>query len=450
MQMQKGTAVADVRASDWNNRIRDAVLKLSSKIPEVGTAASILIGFLWPENKIDVFQAIKADVINLVKKEILASELNRHHSEIDGLKLAIQRYKAAQTHEKACWLTSWITKADSLSLIFRQSTNNIHLILPLITLALLHLTGLRERLDFGKTLYNEDNTKQWKEDLEQMYKTYIVDFLPDIFKKWKVWRADQVEIKAWTSKHLTTIPPFFLYEAHATVVDTVTGETKRYFKDDLNSTTHFASICQDHKTRMCNDATSDMAGGISTTFMFDKLLPDNNKKFPKYDKKVFGRMFKGPYAEGLLREEKYVPDFRTRPDRDDYSPNSGPITKVIIREWNTIDAMQFIYANRQGLVAGNASGGKRHDVDVMGNKPINGLRMGFSNGLLTYVQIMYCDGTSSDTYGNRSGWRCQEVSANGPSAYKLSSWSYKVNQGPSGTSGPGVIQLEYTPQLMAE
>ncbi|MCO5573372.1 hypothetical protein L7F22_027141 [Adiantum nelumboides] len=173
----------DIRASSWNNRMRDAAIKLSGKIPEVGAVVSILVSFFWPEDQVDIFEALKADMTKLVKEEILKYELNRHQSEIDGLKVIIQRYKAAKLHEKGYFLNSWITQADQLSVIFRQSNNNFHLISPTITLALLHLIGLRERLDFGKDLYQEDNTKQWKKDLEEMYKTYIVEFLPNIFQK---------------------------------------------------------------------------------------------------------------------------------------------------------------------------------------------------------------------------------------------------------------------------
>ncbi|MCO5573373.1 hypothetical protein L7F22_027142 [Adiantum nelumboides] len=237
-----------------------------------------------------------------------------------------------------------------------------------------------------------------------------------------------------------------MFEANATVVDTITGEKKRFYKDNYNSETYFQSICKDHKTRMKNDASAEMAGAISTSFEFLKLLPDNTRNFPKYDKKVFGRVYRGPYAQDLCYSKYSDDNHQTRPNYDDYSPNSGQITKVIIREWNTIDAMQFIYANRQGQLAGNPNGGAKHDIDVT-RKPIYGLRMGFSNNLLTYVQILYYDGTSSETYGNRSGWQCYEALANGPSAYKLSSWSYKVNRGPGGTYGPGAIQLEYAPQM---
>ncbi|MCO5592124.1 hypothetical protein L7F22_046119 [Adiantum nelumboides] len=327
----------DVVASDWNNRIRDAVMKVSAKIPEVGSVVSALIGYLWPENKVNIFQAIKADLTKLVKQEILHYELKLHESELDTLKKTMEGYKTAKTHEKGLFLHTWITEAQRLSAIFRGSTNNIHLILPVITLALLHLTGLRERLDFGKELYQEDNRKQWKEDLEVTYKMYIVDFLPNGFKKWKVWRADQVNVEAWTKAHPMALPPFFRIESYATVVDTITGE-KKYFSADLtDSTTVFTAPCKDHKVRMCNDATAAMAGHISATFVFDKILPDNSKNLPKYDKVVFGRVFKGPYSQDLcLSEQSFgmgypLKDLKTSPNQDDYSPSSGPITKVIIR-----------------------------------------------------------------------------------------------------------------------
>ncbi|KAH7373231.1 hypothetical protein KP509_17G045100 [Ceratopteris richardii] len=191
----------DVIASDWNNRIRSVVLQLTSKIPEVGAIASFIIGSFWPQDKVDVFEAIKEDIRNLIRKEILEYELNVHKSEIDGLKMILTRYQ-----------------------------------------------------------------------------------------------------------------------------------------------------------------------------------------------------------------------------------------EVVVREWNRIDAMQFIYENRQGALAGNPNGRQRHDIDV-GGRLLNGLYMGFSSGVLASVQILYYDGTSSSQYGNRSGWSLSEISAQGPVGYKITSWSYKIDHGPSNTYG---------------
>ncbi|KAH7373230.1 hypothetical protein KP509_17G045000 [Ceratopteris richardii] len=241
----------DVIASDWNNRIRSVVLQLTWKIPEVGAIASFIIGSFWPQDKVDVFEAIKEEIRNLIRKEILEYELNVHKSEIDGLKMILRRYQEAHHHEKGHFLTNWITEADKLSIIFRQSNNNIHLIHLDITLAILHLAALRERLDFGKELYEEDNTEQWKDDLKDMYKIYVVDFFPNIFKQWRDWRAENIVYQSWTETHFIVILPFFRIESHAKLEDKIGGEIKSYSVDLSDSTTTFEGICRDHKTRMC-------------------------------------------------------------------------------------------------------------------------------------------------------------------------------------------------------
>ncbi|KAH7373232.1 hypothetical protein KP509_17G045200 [Ceratopteris richardii] len=233
----------DVIASDWNNRIRSVVLQLTSKIPEVGAIASFIIGSFWPQDKVDVFEAIKEDIRNLIRKEILEYELNVHKSEIDGLKIILTRYQEAHHHEKGHFLTNWITEADKLSIIFRKSNNNIHLIHVDITLAILHLAALRERLDFGKELYEEENTEQWKDDLKDMYKIYVVDFFPNIFKQWKDWRAENIVYESWTETHFIVIPPFFRIESHAKLKDKIGGEIKSYSVDLSDSTTTFEGIC---------------------------------------------------------------------------------------------------------------------------------------------------------------------------------------------------------------
>ncbi|KAH6556873.1 hypothetical protein KP509_1Z149300 [Ceratopteris richardii] len=79
--------------SDWNNRIRSVILQLASKIPYVGAIASFIVGSFLPQDKVDVFEAIKQDITNLIRKEILEYELNLHKSEIDGLKMIFTRYQ---------------------------------------------------------------------------------------------------------------------------------------------------------------------------------------------------------------------------------------------------------------------------------------------------------------------------------------------------------------------
>jgi hypothetical protein len=436
----------DVAASDWNNRMRDVSIKLSTKIPVVGQAASIILGIFWPVNKVNIFESIKQDIANLVDEKILAKELEERQNEIEALHKIIKEYHDAKMVEKRSWLTRWIADSITLNVKLQRSSNNIHFILPTITLALLHLSGLRERLDYGKEIYGEDNTAVWKNELEKTYNEYVVVYFPEIYLKWKVWRADQVVIRKWLEQHVITIPPFYVNESHATVDDKVSGARRQYYKDWSASLNIFESITNDHKTKMCNDAYTEMAGCLSTTFDFNLIVPDS--KDPPYNKEVFGRMFLGPFAEELLMGTGVhgEPRYRRVLDHNDYDANKGSLKQMVIREWNTIDAMQFVYVNGAGRLAGNANGGMEHKLDVV-NKYVNGMRMGYSNGLLCFVQVLYRDNTKSQTFGNRGGWRTQDGVANGPPGYKLRSWSYGVNSGPSNTSGPATMLLEYEIQL---
>ena len=90
----------------------------------------------------------------------------------------------------------------------------------------------------------------------------------------------------------------------------------------------FKKVTDLHKKKMCNDAYTQMAGCISTTFVFDKIVPSSQD--PPYDKEVFGTMYLGPYAEDLLLGPGQHGQslFTTVLDHDDYDVNKGPLTQV--------------------------------------------------------------------------------------------------------------------------
>lgn len=68
-----------------------------------------------------------------------------------------------------------------------------------------------------REIYGEDNTAVWKNDLEIAYHDYVVVYFPEIYLKWKVWRADQVVIKKWVDQYLIA------FVTRATVEDKVSG-----------------------------------------------------------------------------------------------------------------------------------------------------------------------------------------------------------------------------------
>nr|UDN67326.1 insecticidal protein IPD113 [Amauropelta noveboracensis] len=442
-----------IEAHDWHNRTRRAILGLISLAGTVGAGVSMLISLFWPATKVDIWEAINGNqyVRNIIRQEIFEFELHQHRSEIQALETTVSRYNTAGGPiERGNFLSLWITQADRLSILLRNSTNNIHLLLHIVTVAVLHVAALHERLTFGKELYGQDNTANWKQDLVDVFEMYTSNALPNIFNKWKEWRATEIEITAWRvrAQHGNLI--YRPSSSHATVEDKISGEKIRFQVTSEYSTTIFSEVCQDHKTRMMNEAIADMASCLSPTFAFHKLLPDDiQTQFSPYDEVAFGRVFRGPYSQDLLQSAfTRFKAFRSRATRFDQTTRDR-ILQVIIRAGNLVDAIQFWYDNwnpnamTAGIMAGHPTGGTRHQVDVR-DRPIQELRMGFASDVLTWLQLHFEDGTSTQQFGS-SGWASNIVTCTAPYGYRLSSWAFREDPGPFSTPAISVLRFQFTP-----
>nr|UDN67322.1 insecticidal protein IPD113.1 [Doryopteris pilosa var. gemmifera] len=444
-----------VQAHDWHNRIRGAILGLISLVPTVGRAVSRLIGLFWPANRVDIWEALKLEqyIRNIVQQEIFDFEMQLLRSDIEALETTVARYDMAALNEKGNFLSIWISQADALYFRMRNSTNNIHLLLHIVTVSTLHLAALHERLTFGEELYGTNNAANWTQDLVNMFRLYTVDLIPSIFKRWKEWREAQIEIRAWVNRgscgNLICRPNV----SHATVEDKISGARVTFQATNQNSTTIFSAICEDHKTRMVNEAVADMASCLSPTFAFHKLLPDNiQAQFSAYDREQFGRVFRGPYSQDLSHGAwTSLKSFRSRPTRFDQTARDR-ILEVIIRAGSHIDAIQFWYdhanANSMtaGVMAGNPSGGSRYQVDVRG-RLIQDLRMEFSRDVLAALQLRFIDGISTQNFGNANGGITRDVTCTAPYGYRLSSWAFREDTGPYGTAAISVLRFQFTPEL---
>ncbi|MCO5558667.1 hypothetical protein L7F22_012253 [Adiantum nelumboides] len=442
-----------VEAHDWHNRIRGAVLGLISLVPKVGAAISRLIGLFWPANKVDIWEAIKAEeyVRNIVQQEIFEFELQQLQNDIEALEMTVARYDMAALTEKGNFLSIWISQADALFIRMRNSPNNIHLLLHIVTVSTLHVAALHERLTFGEELYGSNNTANWTQDLVDVFQRYTTDLIPNVFKSWKGWRETQIEITAWvrigSCGNLTCRPNI----SYARVEDKISGAIFSFQATNRNSTTIFSGICEDHKIRMANEATADMASCLSPTFAFHKLLPDHiQTQFSPYDREQFGRVFRGPYSQDLSYGFwTAVKSFRSHPTRFDQTARDR-ILEMTIRAGSHVDAIQFWYdhvnANSMtpGIMAGNSMGGNRHQVNAR-NRPIQEMRMEFARDVLASLQLHFEDGTSTPEFGN-DGWATRILTCTAPYGYRFSSWAFREDPGPYRTAAISVLRFQFTPE----
>nr|UDN67321.1 insecticidal protein IPD113 [Tectaria milnei] len=444
-----------VEAHDWHNRIRGAILGLISAVPKVGAAISRLIGLFWPSNKVDIWEALNAEeyIRNIVQQELFEFEMQLLQNDIQALETTVGRYDTAALTEKGNFLSIWISQADALYIRMRNSTNNIHLLLHMVTVSTLHLAALHERLTFGEELYGTNNAANWTQDLVDKFERYTTDLIPNVFRRWKEWRPTQIEITTWVRRgscgNLTCRPDV----SYATVEDKISGALFSFQATNRNSTTIFSEVCEDHKTRMVNEAIADMASCLSPTFAFHKLLPDDiQTQFSPYDRQQFGQVFRGPYSQDLSHGLWTVfKSFRSRTTRSDQTLRDR-ILEVIIRAGHHVDAIQFVYdhvnpnSTTPGIVAGNAAGGTRHQIDVR-DRPIKEVRMEFSQDVLASLQLHFEDGTSTRKFGNELGWATRILTCTVPYGYRFSSWAFREDPGPYRTTAISVLRFQFTPEL---
>nr|UDN67316.1 insecticidal protein IPD113 [Asplenium athertonense] len=444
-----------VEAHDWQNRLRQAILGLASKIPKVGFAISALIGLFWPPNRVSIWEAINGEVYvrNIVRQELFEFEVRLLKSDIEALETVIHRYdQAASTLEKGNFLSIWISQADGLLIRMRRSTNNIHLLLHIVTVAVLHMAALHERLTFGEELYGSNNTANWKQALVEMFEEYTINLIPTLFREWRQWRDSQIEIRQWAVRgrwgNVVASPD----SSHATVEDKFARQLFTFRVIRRYSTTIFSGVTQDQRTRMMNEATADMASCISPTFAFHEILPNDVKtRFSPYDKELFGRVFRGPYSQDLMQPLfTTFRDFRSHPRRSDPT-TPGRVVEVTIRAGHHVDAIQLWYdhANSNsataGLMAGNPTGGTRHQINVR-DRPIQQFRMEFAHDTLASLQLHFQDGTSTRKFGNELGWASRIATCTAPYGYKLSSWAFREDPGPYGTAAISLLRFDFTPE----
>nr|UDN67311.1 insecticidal protein IPD113 [Pteris cretica var. albolineata]UYW48184.1 insecticidal protein [Pteris cretica] len=446
-----------VEAHDWQNRLRQAILGLTLAIPNpiVGLAISGFIRLLWPANKVSIWEALNAEqyITNIVQQELMQFEMRTLQSRIEALQTTIHRYdQAAATTEKGNFLSNWITQADGLLSSMRNSSNRIHLLLHIVTVAALHMAALHERLTFGEELYGLNDTASWQRALVEMFEEYTIKLIPTIFKEWRPWRERQIEINEWRQRGQSGVTIFRPDSSHATVQDKLSGELFTFRVNYQYSTTIFSGVTRDHRTRMINEAIADMASCISPTFALHMLLPDDVKtRFSPYDRGLFGRVSRGPYSQDLLQQLfTSVKDFRSHPRRFDQTARDR-VVKVIIRAGHHVDAIQFWYdhvnsnSTTTGIMAGNSSGGIRHEIDVK-DRPIHELRMEFSHNVLASLQLHFQDGTATQKFGNVNGWASRIATCTAPYSYKLSSWAFREDPGPYNTTAISVLRFDFTPE----
>ncbi|MCX7922523.1 MAG: hypothetical protein N3B21_11025 [Clostridia bacterium] len=422
-------ANASSSSDEWNNRLKKITVAATKQIPKAGFIVSLLISELWPDSKPSVWDEVKNQTAALIDQKILAKEYEDRKLEIDSLRDDLKLYDNMESmSEKAAWLPVLISKANGLGTKFLGSSNAIHLIQFSIITAEIHLTLLRERVILSKEMYGYTDTTQLENDLKAAYNKYAASF-PQIFEQWKTWRSTQIEVNYYSEGFIT-------YYAYGNVTDHVTNEYIHHVKDNCPSNDYYKGVCVATKERMLNDAIAKMLAEVyAPAFYFNNYIIGEEDSSPIVYSGM-NTLTMGPYSSATISNTDS--DWQTNVD-----DVSGQIKQMYIREWNSIDGIQFIYTDHNGNFTGNPSGGVPNYINIGKDKYATGLRMHFAYGTMCDVEGVFSDGSTTGKLGNRSNRAGTYVKAEVGAGYELVGGSFRKGYGPSSTQEISVIKLNF-------
>jgi hypothetical protein len=431
----------DINWDDWNGRLRSIVELLAGLIPEVGQLIDVILIIFWPDvtkKKPDIWSQIASQIGRLIDSKILAAELAQRKEELDGLRDTMRQYYNAKIHEKGSLMSAMIAQCNTIYEELTETPNYLHTGPLAAAHSHLHLGVLRERLEHGKKMYEEDNTKIWRQELHEAhdkYQKWFDKFVAD----WKTWRFGKITARWWRKWNFTLLPPFYYWVAYGEAQDPmVSGEKISYTESNNNpSADHFKSVMQSAQTRMQNQQLGGMASSMVASYFIGNYLQGHEKDAPVVNP-LLAQFEMGPYCPanlGLSRSDWA---------ETNVTDKAGKIKQILIREWNSIDGIQFFYTDHNGHFMGNPKGGQAHNIKVDLTKAhFTGMWMQFANGLLIAVDIHKSDKSHTGKLGNRGGWGGPARSAIVDPFYEMAGAKYAKGYGPSSTIGTSVITLYF-------
>lgn len=408
---------------------------LIGAIPKYGTLLTLVWQFLWPSPETgadDIWNKIKDKVSAMIDEKLLAYEFNERKTDIEGIMSNIIQYAAFKKGRKGksiecgVLLDNIIMALGRLQPKFTNSTNNIHIVRLTVTLATIHLAVLREHYIFGKDLFDENNSEQSLKNMERIFGLYK-DHFEKVYPKWKEYRENLIKID-YGSKPVFGLA---LSCTYGTVKDTKVSddEIASYNLTGSFSKDRFKPVCEAKKRCVFNDINGKFMADYALWFELERLIPGREKKQPKIDPEL-GTIEFGPYFEK---------DYVAKVDFDDEGVTKG----IIVREYNSIDALQIIYRNHEGHFVGNPKGGEKHEIELKDNQRINGIQFGVTrpSGIVAAIAFGIADGENTGFLGNRGNWGLTYTDVCFIRKFDLVSMAAATGAGPSGSSA--ISQLSF-------
>jgi len=411
-----------------------------------GAFINLFVNLLWPgvEEK-TVWEQVQEQVTRLVDGKILQKEMEQNGAHLDGLSNTLLMYANAVGDEKGNLLSAMLVDMNIFREYIFQSSNKLHM-LPLAQItATMHLGLLRERLDFGTTMYDHDNSVVWKQELIQAADSYAKMF-SNAVDEWMDWRPTTIRANQW--EDWTFIVIGVKYTQFAEVVDDISGDRFNY-DDSWNSIGgYFQETVDGGGLKMRNQAKLELAKAIEPVFYLHRLVPGRSTEKAN----VFSSLVEleaGPYTPSTLGlgyqySTKNTNNGITNTGGTSFSGTSATECSTDSGTASCVSSLQF----GSGDVIGNpgTNQASAFSFAAPAGARIYGVRASMDKTSIRGIQFVYSQNEAENPTVWSPFYGQQEFNANidavASSGYELIEVQYKQNpaRGASGLTG---IKFKY-------
>jgi hypothetical protein len=379
---------------DMHNMARTAILAGLGKIPSVGEGIAKVVEFIWPEKKESVEDLIAASESRMkawVHGQIADYDRSFLTNKLAGLGKNVKAFLTAESHgERKRWLDNCLAMFNDAQGFYVKKNYTPGTLALVFNVANMHLFLLRERVIHNREIFGKDESldafkKELKETID-VYQKFVEQIgIPGEMK----WREKMMEI--------SETGPDGLNRANSTVRDHATREVHSFGRGiNPGQGGDQTVLLRFYKAQALNGYRNALEINVGDPARLWSLLdPDqaNSKPIP-LDRVVWVGPCTGVTSKA--HNEHGATDEGFHEDRP------GFIKKMIVREWNEVDYLRFIYESHEGNGAGNPKGGEEHQVAVENGVFVNRIESWWDWNL-SGIKFDFTNGKTTGKLGSRTG-----------------------------------------------
>ncbi|KAI1132596.1 hypothetical protein F5Y10DRAFT_292979 [Nemania abortiva] len=348
---------------DYNGIFKALVSKGLALVPEVGSILSGLVGFLWPDKDKPQLRwdQISKGVEKIVKDLIAEDKVKQLARKTESLYELIRKYDELpygidQKGQKFNFILDWFTLTKRDYLDNETPWETLQYFVPMATL---HLTFVRQQYFLWDKIYpnnpgaqKEAHRKELEKTIEQY--TAAAKKIKDRCLKWRLderiymtpWHDDGAG-PAGHAKSRSVGDKERDFKWHIKLNwDNGYGGDLRYNPDKMSERIY--QDLRDYADAVYRQQIDDL---LAPSLLWDQFGVDNAGKYKPVTRDV---MTVTTDTMGI----GYTGDMGHFNDRE-FAEKNGPITKIVINAWDTVDGFEIWYGGKSSGHRGGYGGSKR-------------------------------------------------------------------------------------------